>query len=246
MTARRILKMCRFYSFLTDEKGNRYAMGHDIRVKIRNRESDLREDSHASIAKLWNIDEDKCNKYEFNPLTRELKLDMQNLDFNDKELINIDELLEEVKEAVPKFIIKPIIHPFTDIKFDGEITDEIIDLVREWSNVRNSVGDSVWDYVGDSVWDYVGRSVRDSIVGPVWDSVWDSVGYSVEDSVSGFVWDFIYAYISSFFNIDYGYDFSSAIKLWEMGLVPSFAGKTWRLHSYMGIVWMQECGKIQP
>jgi hypothetical protein len=28
--------MCRFYSFLTDKKGNRYAMGHDIRLKIRN------------------------------------------------------------------------------------------------------------------------------------------------------------------------------------------------------------------
>jgi hypothetical protein len=26
------------------------------------------------------------------------------------------------------------------------------------------------------------------------------------------------------------HDFSPAIKLWEMGLVPSFDGKTWRLH----------------
>jgi hypothetical protein len=224
--------MCNFYSFLTDKKGNRYAMGHDIRVKIRNGESDLREDSHASIAKLWKVSEDKCNKFEFNPLTKKLTLDTQNLPFNDSELINIDELMKEVKEAVPELIIKPIVNPFIDRKFNGEITDEIIELVKEWSSVYDSVGDSVYD----SVWDSIGgASIRDSVVDSVWDSVrerdfvcdsvWDSIGDSVE------------AYISSFFNIKYNYDFSSAIKLWDMGLVPSFDGKVWRLNSYKGVVW---------
>ena len=55
------------------------------------------------------------------------------------------------------------------------------------------------------------------------DSVWASVGASVWDSV----WD----YALSFFAIDFEHDFSSAVKLWESGLVPSFEGKTWRLHS---------------
>jgi hypothetical protein len=59
------------------------------------------------------------------------------------------------------------------------------------------------------------------------DSVRDSVWASVRDSVSASLW----AYFSSFFAIDYEYDFSSAVKLWEAGLVPSFDGRTWRLHS---------------
>ena len=209
--------MCNFYSFLTDEKGVRYAMDHKIRLDIRSGKSDLREDSHASIAVLHHIDEDKCNKYEFDPLTRKLTLDTNNLGFNDSELINIDELIEDVKEAVPELIIKPVVHPFKDVKFDGEITDEIVELVREWSKVC----------------DYVCGSVRDSVRVSVWDSVYDSVWYSVRDSV----WDSVYAYISSFFNIKYQYDFSSAIKLWEMGLVPSFDGEVWRLNSYNGVVW---------
>jgi hypothetical protein len=45
------------------------------------------------------------------------------------------------------------------------------------------------------------------------------------------VWDSVRAYISSFFTIQYKHDLSSCVKLWEMGLVPSFDGKTWRLHS---------------
>jgi len=73
-----------------------------------------------------------------------------------------------------------------------------------------------WDSVGDSVWD----SVRDS----VWDSVRASVG----------------AYISSLFpNIKKWKDidheegvnpFQPCIDLWNREFVPSFDGKTWRLH----------------
>ena len=56
----------------------------------------------------------------------------------------------------------------------------------------------------------------------VWDSVWDSVG------------DSVWGYISSFFKIEYDYDFSSCVLLWERGLVPSFDGATWRLHGENG------------
>jgi hypothetical protein len=82
----------------------------------------------------------------------------------------------------------------------------------------------VWDLVGNSVWD----SVRDS----VGDSVWDSVRESL--------WDSIGAYMSSFFDIpkwkgikhEKGSNpFQSCITLWEKGLVPSFDGKIWRLHT---------------
>ena len=64
-----------------------------------------------------------------------------------------------------------------------------------------------------------------------WASVWDSVGASV--------WDSVYAYTGTFFNIPKWkyikhkrgvYPFKSIDKLWNMGLVPSFDGKIWRLH----------------
>lgn len=54
---------------------------------------------------------------------------------------------------------------------------------------------------------------------------------SVRGSVGGSVGGSVWAYTSSFFDIKYKLDFSSAIKLWEMGIVPSFDGITWRLHS---------------
>jgi len=65
----------------------------------------------------------------------------------------------------------------------------------------------------------------------VWDSVWDSVR------------DSVWAYTGSLFKIPRskwkytkkiktkGYPFECCVKLWKQGLVPSFDGTTWRLHS---------------
>jgi hypothetical protein len=63
------------------------------------------------------------------------------------------------------------------------------------------------------------------------DSVWDSVGASVRDSV--------WAYVGSFFKIPVWkyvkhpkgkYPYQPLVTLWNSGLVPSFDGKTWKLH----------------
>jgi len=129
----------------------------------------------------------------------------------------------------------------------ASVWDSVEDSV--WDSVGASVRNSVWDSVGDSawdsVWDSVGASVRnsvwDSVGNSVWDSVWASVGNSVWDSVWASVWDSVEAYISSFFDIQYPFDFSPCVKLWEKGLVPSFDGTLWRLHGAKGkVLWEGE------
>ena len=121
------------------------------------------------------------------------------------------------------------------------VTKGEIKLLKKWASVR----DSVWASVGSSVWSSVEDSVWDSVGDSVWDSAWDSVGASVGASVGDSVW----AYISSLFpNIkkweyiehEEGINpFQPCIDLWYRGLVPSFDGKTWRLHAgkKANIVW---------
>ena len=107
--------------------------------------------------------------------------------------------------------INPLLLP--EVK---KVTETHIRLLVEWDSVR------------DSVWSSVEDSVRDSVGNSVWDSVWDSVRDSVWSSVGNSVW----GYISSLFpKIKFKYDFSSNTKLWKAGLVPSFDGTTWRLHT---------------
>ena len=153
------------------------------------------------------------------------------------------------KELDKVLVRKPIVHPF-QITPPEKITDEHIQLVREWASVVDSVGDSFGASVRDSVWD----SVRDSVGASVGDSVGASVGASVVDSFGASVGDSVWAsvmasvgasvwaYNGTFFIIprsDWkytenipgeGYPFQPAVTLWELGLVPSFDGRTWRLH----------------
>jgi hypothetical protein len=132
------------------------------------------------------------------------------------------------------------------------------------TSVRISVGISVWK----SVWDSVGTSVENSVGNSVWNSVWDSVGTSVENSVGtsvwtsvgtwvrnsvwDSVWDSVWAYIGSLFpNIENWwyiqhecgvYPYQSVVDLWKQGIVPSFDGRLWRLHSGVRaeVIWQGE------
>jgi hypothetical protein len=120
-------------------------------------------------------------------------------------------------------VINPI-NPFT-LPMVDEPTRSQIESLKQWDSVNASVNASVRASVRDSVNASVRASVRDSVGASVWDSVWASVR----------------AYIGSMFpNIEKWkyvthekgkYPFQPAVDLWKQGLVPSYDGKVWRLHS---------------
>ena len=216
--------MCDFMSVCSDGKGKLYYFGAAERKRILEGKPPYESaDSHTSIADFYGFrgkDEDKLNKYEWNPITNELKIDKMNAR-NDNEKVKKALLKLDFKKVVPELVIKKIVNPF-QLEPPEKITRRHILLLREWASVRASVWNSVGDSVWDSMWNSVGDSVRDS----VWDSVWDSME----------------AYIGSFFRLPRkkwkytekikakGYPFQPAIGLWMQGLVPSFDGRKWRLH----------------
>lgn len=129
------------------------------------------------------------------------------------------------------------------------VSEREINLLKQWIEVQKSIEETVWDSVWQSIkkstWRSVFRSVHDSIQysihnsirESVWDSVWDSIWESIHFSIEYA----LYAYTSSLFpNIskwkyiehEEGVNpFQSAIELWRSGFIPTFDGKTWRLHS---------------
>jgi len=216
--------MCKLFSLVSDGNGKIMYFDWTLREKCLKKEFSYEPDSHTSIADYFGYkgkDEDILNKYEYNPLTKEFKVDQLNtIDDSDKVkqfCLNLD-----FKTIVPQLIIKPIVNPLMLPKIE-KVTGNDIALLKQWDSVWASVWDSVWA----SVWDSVRASVGDSVWDSVWASVWDSVWASVWDSV----WASVRAYISTYFDIKYNFDYSSSNKLWERGLVPSFDGKIWRLHT---------------
>ena len=185
--------MCGFFSFVTEPEnygGKRFYFDWNYRKDNLRKEND----SHSTICKHFKLNEDVCNKYEFNPLTKQFKVDQINSPVND--IVQAEDWVNNLdfKKIVEPLIIKSIINPL-ELPMVKKPTNEQIQLLKDWA----SAGDSVWD--------------------SVWDPVWASVRASV------------WAYISSFFDIKYKHDFTPCVKLWEQGLVPSFDGTTWRLHS---------------
>ena len=194
--------MCQFFSCVSDGKGNVMYFDAKMRQKILAGETEYQDtDSHTSIAHFYGYrgrEEDKLNKYEYNPLTTRFRIDQLNADDDSKQIKAFCMGLD-FSIVVPELVIKDITHPLRDV-MAGDVTAEIVTLLENWA--------SVWDSVGDSVWA----------------SVWDSVG----------------AYRGSFFNLNEWkyvehepntYPFQPLVDLWELGFVPSFDGKTWRLHA---------------
>jgi hypothetical protein len=226
-----VLNMCEFFSLVSDTKGNPY-FDYEIRRKIIAGELNFATDSHSSIiehffgkesdTRAFHQSGRRFNQYEYNPLTKVFKTDQINAS-DDSEAIKEFCINLDFKTIVPELQIKGIINPKNIIHGDY-VNDSEKALLMMW--------DSVWASVRASV----GASVRASVGDSVWDSVWASVRASVGASVRASVW----AYISDFFTIaNWKYvthepdknPFQPCIDLWMLGLVPSFDGKTWRLHN---------------
>ena len=222
--------MCNFFSFVTDpinHPSEYYFLDWEYR------KANLKAggaDSHSHICKTFNLREDVCNKYELNPLTKEFTVDQINSKRDDSKAAEKWANRLDFKEIVEPLIIKQIVNPFEMPKVEKP-TEEQIGWLKDWASVRVSVWNSVGVSVGDTVRASVGDTVEASVRASVRASVGDTVRASVGDTVRVSVWNSVWAYTSTFFSIEYKYDFSSAAKLWEAGLVPSFDGTTWRLHS---------------
>jgi len=171
-------------------------------------------DSHSQICAYYGVSVDQVHKYEFRPMDRQFIVDSVcgSLPMDRNQIETKMRRVDCRRLAPPELIFKKIVHPFK-LPF-RKPTKQDLSLLQKWDSVRASVRASVWD------------------------SVWDSVG----------------AYIGSFFKLPRkawlytetipgkGYPFQAAVDLWERGLVPSFDGTLWRLHSgpMAEIVWTKK------
>ena len=231
--------MSNFFSCFSNGKGKLFYLDAVQRAKLPLNDPNQSPDSHSFIVEYMgklgllsrkNTTQDKLNAWEYNPFTKVLTCDAMNVKGDTKavkkQLGNLD-----WKTIIPELNIKPIINPFEDFN-RRKVSEKEIELLRQWGSVRGSVGDSflgsILGSVGDSFLGSILGSVGGSIWGSIWDRIWDSVG------------DSIWGYTSSFLELEkwHGIDhkegenpFQCMIDLWEAGLVPSFDGKTWRIHA---------------
>ena len=200
--------MCNFFSCNSNGQGKLYYFDWKKRQRLlKNNPKDYNPDSHTSVSDYFNLNDDKVNKYEYDPLTRKFTVDQINVK-DDRALVKRKLDSMDWKKIVEPLIVKPIVSPLNMGKH--KVTEKDIDNLKKCNSVR----DSIWSSIESSICNSVGESV--------WYSVWDSIWASIEGSV--------WAYITSFFDIKYKHDFRPLVELWERGFIPSFDGKVLRLH----------------
>jgi hypothetical protein len=199
--------MCNFFSVISNPVSKQiYYADWELRKRFLSNKIDGSPDSHTTLAHVFNQNEDKCNKYEYNPFTGVFKVDQIN-GKDDSEDVERRVRAIDFKTICPMLTIKPIVNPFKDYQVEA-VTDEMVQLLEEWITVYNPIRYSIR------------YSIRDSIGGSIWDSFGDSVG----------------VYISSFVDIEYKFNREPILKLWHMGVIPSFDGDVWRLHGKDGMI----------
>ena len=138
--------MCEFFSLISDGKGKIYYFDAKVRKEIIASKSEYSNtDSHTSIADYFGFKgakEDKMNKYEYNPLTKEFTIDQINTTDDSAKVEKKCRKLD-FKLIVPELVTKPIIHPFVGIPERKRVTKKEILLLKKWDSVGEGSGDSV-------------------------------------------------------------------------------------------------------
>lgn len=129
------------------------------------------------------------------------------------------------------------INPIHPLAKRVEPTEASITLLREWAKVRARVRtrvlNSVKDTIGHNVWGTVSEFLWDFIGSDIWNRTQESARDSVEDHIEAYVGS-LFSNIREWKYIEHEigrYPYQSAVDLWKWGLIASFDGETWRLHS---------------
>ena len=133
--------MCQFFSFVTDPVGHPAEYYHFDWEYRKAHLDDDGVDSHSHICSHFNLNEDVCNKYEYNPLTKAFTIDQINSERDDSEAAEKWANRLDFKTIVEPLTIKPIVNPL-DLPKVEQVTDEQIGWLKDWNSVGASVRNS--------------------------------------------------------------------------------------------------------
>ena len=121
--------MCNFFSFVTDPINHPAEYYFFDWVYRKSHLDDDGVDSHSHICAYYLLNEDRCNKYEFNPLTKAFTIDQINSERDDSEAAEKWVNRLDFKTVVEPLIFKPIVNPF-ELPAVERVTVEQIDWLK--------------------------------------------------------------------------------------------------------------------
>lgn len=241
--------MCYFFSFLTEPEshgGKRFYFDWNYRKEHLDLDDGL--DSHSMIAEYFELCEDDCNKYEYNPFNQQFVVDQLNSSVNDSVQASEWARSLDIRRIIGLLARQKIKIPFTAPSI--AVTDEHISWLKERDKIYNpkysgsilhvhiinSISRDLCNQVGTSVANEVESSITTSVRAFIKKKIDNAIHFSnglimssetYRTSISA-----IAAIYSAYpFDIDYKYEFLPCWRLLHCGIVPIYFDGTWRLYS---------------
>jgi hypothetical protein len=109
-----------------------------------------------------------------------------------------------------------------------QVTQEDIENLQKWVNIRNKIGDKylnyIWDVADVRAMAKIWRKCREEMLS-------DLFNQQTEKYIWIGIWDCMNVYLASFFDAEYKFDIKPVVSLWNRGFIASVDGSIWRLHS---------------
>lgn len=215
--------MCYFFSFVTEPEkygGKRFYFNWKDRKKALEMNMKDVVDSHSWICSHFRLNEDECNKYEYDPFTKVFLIDQTNSSIDDSVAAE-----EWVKQLDFKRIMEPIIYK--------NMVDPVT-LPTPTLTARDFENLDKWKEIVDN-FSYSNIINEYPEFKLLWDAVSNKLFYKNHHYLITsfkYVKNLYVAYLLSFYTkADLNVDITCAIELWERGVIPVFSDNHWTLHS---------------
>jgi len=223
--------MCSFFSFLTSPEyhgGRKFYMDWNKRKK----NLDAWSDSHSGIAKAFGLNEDFCNKYEYNPFTRQFWVDQINSQVSDE--IQVQTWLEgfDFSRVIGPLMVKEVDNTRKILTEQDKI--KAITLINQFIE-KPHICDNYYVLFGkfrDQVMSTVGIPVYNVIVNSLISSLQEKLTKPTHNNLisSAPSWNSVIAYAASMCDTNYSTILDPLVELWDLGVIAYERDEVWTLY----------------
>ena len=205
----------------------------DWNQRQESREVSYNAHSHQFICKFYGLDEEQCGFYSYDPIHNKVDIvKSEQVKWTNGFAFKFAEGLDFYTIA-PLIHVRPVLNPLAMRPIES-VSSKHIRQLESWAKVTREeiggYGSLAIGTLGTDLYEAVADTIEYELTNVIKGMIFKSI---VKDGGNNIIrlYDAIRLYAYSFFKLDFGTRAQDLLDLWYDGLVPSFDGKTWRLHS---------------
>ena len=222
-----------FFTFWTEGDGELIYFNHEMRQVLNSRDDIGPIDA---LMEYYKKNAYKLNQYLYNPITKKLTMKQMCSGKDDKKIVKSKLKDLDFSKIVPELIIRDIVNPLSIHRSAEGVTPEETKMLDDWIINYSDRNPIFYRSLAQDAWQFIWDNIHKPVCCPTLEAVRISLAKfffaSCKDNVENSIYNAYVIYGFSFFNNTSQSSQQVALEqLFKNGLVPSFDGNVWRLHT---------------